>query len=456
MIELIRLILPYLLVLFFVAKGIKEPLYFLGIPFLMFMSNSIFFEGANLFHIPGSLDYALMLIWVIILWILSKRIHLNKEKNVSHRFNPLDYCIIGLILITIAGLLMTINDYSNITDANQEFITLISLFAGYFIIKNWSSHNKPEVWVDFLYCLVIINTIASFFFILHQGLHISIYQEEEHVEELFKGVEITRSFYFMPQFLSFSIVFILVFKDKKSFYPSIFLIINLLAIFITYTRSSVIDAAVIFLLYFILIGIKNGRLGLVFKNIFIYSLLCIIGFIMISKFLPANTEYFMDRFNELSKSSSVDEPNSLEYRFLMTGTIISQIDADNKMLGMGSVTEKQLPLVTDMERTTSDMVWTGVIFRWGIVGLILFILLYFYSIIRAFNFFMKSDGILSDLGLFFLLYIISQIIESFFSWTFMSGHGFTIGLWYFAMLSTLIGFKEYKGLSNNKAISLTD
>src|SRR5664279_4703650 len=84
------------------------------------------------------------------------------------------------------------------------------------------------------------------------------------------------------------------------------------------------------------------------------------------------------------------------------------------------------------------MVWTGVIFRWGIVGLILFILLYIFSGYGALNFYLKSEGLLSDLGLLFFLYIFSQIIESFVSWTFMSGHGFGTGLWYMCMLSALL------------------
>ncbi len=452
MIELIRLVLPYLLILYFVVKGIKEPLYFLGIPFLMFMSNSIFFDGVKLFNILGKWDSILIFIWLVFLWILPMLVRIYTGKNeISNirRLNVMDYCIIGLMLISFVGLGMTIINYSLLTNVFKEFLNLISLFACYFIIKNWSSHNKPEVLVKFLFSLLIINSIASFLYILHQGLHFNIYPSMEYSTEFFQGVEITRTFWFMPQFLAFSIAYILVFKEKKSFVFSVLLIVNLLAIIISYTRSLVINAAIIFLFYFILTGLKKGRLGLVFKNIFIYGVLGVLGIIMLSKLLPANTKYLMNRFAEIKESKSYyEEPDNLEVRFINTGIIISNIDGTKKMLGMGSVSEKQLPWVTDMKQTTADMVWTGVIFRWGIVGLILFILLYFFSIISAFNFYMKSEGVLSDLALLFLLYIISQIIESFVSWTFMSGHGFAIGLWYFAMLSALVGFNKNKGLSN--------
>jgi len=456
MIELIRLVLPYLLILYFVVRGIKEPLYFLGIPFLMFMSQSIFFEDVKIFKIPGSLSFGLMFLWLVLFRIVSIIIiPRDKEKNEisnTNRLNALDYCIIGLILISFVGLGVTIINYSVLTDVFKEFIILISLFACYFIIKNWSSKNKPKLLVNFLYSLVIINSIASLFYVLHQGLHFNIYKSVESAADIVQGVEITRNFYFMPQFLPFSIAFILVFFEKRSFVFYLLLTVNLLAIFISYTRSSVINAAIIFLFYFFLIGLKKGRIGLVLRNVFIYGVFGVLGLVVLSKIFPANTKFLMNRFSELSETSATSGPNNIEYRFIMTRTIISNIDEDKKIFGMGPVTENQVSLVRAMRQTTADMVWTGVIFRWGFIGLILFILLYIFSIIKAFFFYMKSEDVLSDLALLFLLFIISQIIESFVSWTFMSGHGFATGLWYFAMLSALVGFNKNTLLSDEKTV----
>jgi membrane-associated HD superfamily phosphohydrolase len=137
----------------------------------------------------------------------------------------------------------------------------------------------------------------------------------------------------------------------------------------------------------------------------------------------------------------------------MTDIIISSIDDNDKILGMGSVTENQISWIPAMDLATSDMVWAGVIFRWGFIGFILFILLYVFSLTNAFFFYLKSEGVLSDLALMFILFIISQIIEGFVSWTFMSAHGFATGLWYFAMLSALLGSNKVEGLSNKKILS---
>src|SRR6185437_11901516 len=96
---LVRHILPYLLVLFFLYKANKQPLYLLGIPFLMFMSNSIFFENAKPFQIPGSLYSQLMFIWMILLWLLSKSFFKRRyNKEVSNKLNTTDYGIILLII----------------------------------------------------------------------------------------------------------------------------------------------------------------------------------------------------------------------------------------------------------------------------------------------------------------------------------------------------------------------
>lgn len=438
---LIRHILPYLLALFFIYKANKQPLFLLGIPFLMFMSNSIFFENAKPFQIPGSIFYQLMFIWLVLLWLLSKTFVTDKVNNkiTNTTLNAIDYCVIILIVISIIGLIRAISNYYPITTGIwEEFWIEISLFLGYFIIKNWSSANKPEVIVSFLYSLVIVNSIASVLYILHQGLHFNIYIEEEYMSESIGGQIITRTFWFMPQFLFFSIAFLLVFTKKYSFVSIGLLLVNLLAIVISYTISYLIISILILVIYFILTGLKNRKLPTAFKNLIVYAIMGMAGVFIMFKLLPTNMAYLMSRISEhTERQYTVKEPNDLDVRFTNTAVTISTIDHDKKLLGMGPVTKAQVAKVEDMQGTTADMAWSGVIFRWGFIGLALFGLIYVFSFLRAFNFFMKSDGIVSDLALMLLLYIISEFIESFVSWTFLSGHGLAIGLWYFALLSAL-------------------
>lgn len=449
---LLRQILPYLLVLFFLLKANKHPLFLLGIPFLMYMSNSIFFENAKLFQIPGSIFYQLIFIWLILLWLLSKTFFKDNFQNniTTQNLNATDFFVIVLILITIISLGRTIiNYYPTITGIWEEFWIEISLFLGYFIIRDWISTNKPKVIVSFLYSLVIVNSIASFLYILHQGLHLNVYIYEEYMSESFQGETITRTFWFMPQFLFFSIAFLLVFTKKYSFVSIGLLLVNLLAIVISYTISYIVIAILILIMYFVLSGLKNGKLISTVKNLTIYAIFGIIGIFIISKLLPANMAFLMSRISEhTERQYTIKEPNDLDVRFTNTAMVITQIDPDKKLLGMGPVTKIQAGKINDMQANTADMAWSGVIFRWGFIGLALFILIYIFSSFYAFNLFMKSHVIISDLALMVLLYIISQLIESFVSWTFLSGHGLAIGLWYFAILSALARFNTSNYLEN--------
>jgi hypothetical protein len=438
--ELIRQILPYLLVFFFLYKGNKQLLFLLGIPFLMFMSNSIFFENAKPFHIPGFLYGLLPLVWLFLLWICSNIFSKNKfSKEISNnRSNITDFLIIGLIIISVLGLFRTVFDYyPMITGVINEFFIMTSLLLAYFIIKNWISSNESEVVIEFLYTVVVINSIAALLFLLHQGLHFNIYTLEEYLSESFEGQEITRSFWFMPQFLFFSVAFLLVFKNKYSF-SIVLLIVNLAAIIITYTISAIVIAIIILLLYFVLTGLKKRKLGPAFGNLIKYTIVAIAGFFIMLKLLPANINYLLSRISEHTESQyTLKESNDIDVRLANTKLMISKIERDKKLLGMGPITDEQSPKVIEMKGNTADIAWSGVIFYWGFIGLSVFVLIFLFSSIQAFNFYIKFEGTTSDLALLLLLYIISQFIDSFVSWTFLSGHGIAIGLWYFALLSAL-------------------
>ena len=436
----IRHILPYLILLFFIIKGNKQFFFFLAVPFLIFMSNSIFFENVKPFQMPGSLQNILIFIWLFLLWLLSKIVTKQKVENHPYynKLNATDLCIVALLIISTVGLIRTVTShYPLIQGVIQEFFLETSLLFAYFIIKDWFSSSKTDIIVEFLYAIVLVNSLSALLFLLHQGFHFNIYTTEEYLSESFDGQEITRSFWFMPQFLFFSVAFLLVFKRKYPFSMPL-LIINLSAIIITYTISAIIITALIITLYFLLAGLKDGRLGSTIGNLFKYAIMAIAGFLLMWKLLPANINYLISRVSEHTESEyTIKEQNDMEVRFTNTRLMISKIDRDKIFLGMGPVTEYQSPKVTEMKGNTADIAWSGVIFYWGFLGLSIFVLIFLFSSFQAFNFFMKFDGVTSDLALMLLLFIISQFIDSFDSWTFLSAHGVAVGLWYFALMSAL-------------------
>ena len=451
----VRQILPYVFVIFFIIKGNKHFIYLLGIPFLMFMSNSIFFENAKVFQIPGSISSHLIFLWLILLWLLTKIVSkkITRSKNINS-LNIVDFCVIGLILISIFGLIRTLKQYfPYVSGIWDEFFIETSLLFAYFIIKNWVSSNRPEAILNFIYSLVMVNSIACVLFILHQGLHLNIYISDEYVSESFQGQQITRTFWFMPQFSFLSIAFLLGFKNKFKLLSFVLLCINLLAILITYTISAVAIAILIVFLYFVLVGIKQKKIISTFGNLAKYGLIALIGFFVISKFLPANINYLLSRVSEQTDSNyTTGEPNDMDARIKNTKLVISNIDPGKKLFGMGPITQEQSSKIAEMKDNTADIVWSGVIFYWGYIGLLLFVLIYLYCSVQAFKFFMKFDGITSDLALILLLYIISQFLDGFVSWTFLSGHGIATGLWYFSLLSALPKIKDNWEISKVKMV----
>lgn len=440
MVELLRTLLPYLLLGIFLVKGFRKPIYFLGVSFLMYMSESIFFETVKIFQVPGRILPVLKMIWMIIFWLLPFifQLYIGRGIKRSRQITGiLDYLIIILVFTTIVGLAVALMTYPVTTGLIMEFFVLLSLFVGYFIIRDWSFSCKPEVLKGFLLSLVMVNTLSAVFYILHQGAGLGIYDIEEYIEEIFGGERITRSFWFMPQFLFFSIAYLLVFRADRPLIYTVMLIINLGAVFITYSRSTLIVSLFLIVLYFIILGFKENRIGYIIKNIVLYMVIAVIGLIAVIKIFPANAQYFQDRFRELTEERSPYQINSLEYRIERTAGVVESIDAGKIIFGMGPVTEEQEPLVPAMKSITSDMVWTGVAYRWGLIGVVVFILLYVFAFLKSYRIFVKSTGLVSHMALMFMIILVSQILEGITSWTFLSGHGYATGLWYFAMVAVL-------------------
>ena len=455
MIQLGISFLPFLLLFYFLYRALEEPVFFIGIPFLMFLKNSIFFEKirifsetVNIFTYPVKYEIGSdihLFAWLIIFWIIyiirsKKSSFIERDNSLSvFKLNILDYCIIGLLVISVVGLIMVLNDYYVIDNVFEEFFTLISLFIGYFIMKSIVNYNKLETLSDFLFNIVLVNSIASCLYIIHQGLHIVLYQGEEYNVTIVMGEEISRTFWFAPVLWFFSVSYLLVFKKIKSPLVIGLLGINMLAIFLSYTRSALITTFILIILYYFLFALKNRDYSGLIKNIFIGGIFSFVFFLGVSYFLPASTNYFIDRFDEIKIDPNDKQSNTLIYRFSRTSDVIGDLIDDNKSIyGFGPVTETQLPQVDVMRAVTADMVWTGVIFRWGYVGFVLFVILYLGSLIKAFNLFIKNEGIMSKWGLLFFLIIISQVLESFVSWTFFSDGRFPLGLWYLGILSGLV------------------
>lgn len=452
MISLFVTFLPYIFILYFLYRSWNEPVFIMGIPFLMFFRTSIFFERVELLVIPfRSFDSIaengdiLLLVWLTICWILFKARSGKKSENTIENLYPgkhiniLDYLIIGLMIITIIGLGIVIKDYYIIENVFDKFFILLSLFLGFFIIKDTVRHTEAIVLEKFLFNIVIINSIASVLYFIHQGLQLELYAGNfEYLTEVVNGEIITRTFWFMPVLWLFSISYLLVIKRKYSLINIILLTINMLGVYISYTRSFLLNAVLLFFVYYLLMGIKNKNILNALRGTLIIGVAGFALFMAVSSFLPASAEYFLRRFKELDEKPSNAKTNNLLYRFYKTDRVVEKMNTEKVLFGYGSVTETQTPFVRIVTAAATDMGWAEVVFRWGYLGLTLFILLFIISIVKSLLLFMKTDGLLSQFALILLLTIVSQLIEGFTSITFMSPNRFSLNLWYFGIISALL------------------
>jgi hypothetical protein len=445
--------LPFILTAYFLFRSLDEPVFIMGIPFLMFLGSSIFFEKVDgLLAIPfrsfDSIDKnpdILLLVWLTICWVIFKvRSNKKSENTIGNKYsskhiNILDYFIICLMIITIIGLGIVLNEYYIVEKVFDEFFILMSLFLGFFIMKDMVLNTEAKVLENFLFNIVIINSIASGLYFIHQGLHIELYPRNlEYITEVVDGELITRTFWFMPVLWLFSISYLLVIKRKNHLINIILLAVNMLGIYISYTRSFLLNAVSLFFLYFLLIGYKNKNIWNALKSILVIGVTGFALFLVLSSFLPTSTKYFLSRFKELDAKPGNAQSNNLVYRFYKTDRVINKMNAKKILFGYGSVTETQTPFIKMVNAATADMGWAEVVFRWGYLGLALFILLYIFSIIKAFLFFMRSEGIVSQFALLLLLTVVSQAIEGFTSYAFLYPERFAMGLWYFGILSALL------------------
>lgn len=423
----------------------------MGIPYLMFFGPSLFFENLSLFVIPfRSFDSIaksadlLLFTWLILCWIIFRARttqdpqNILKIKFIGKKTNLIDYTIFFLMLITFIGLGIVLTEYYAIYNVFDKFFILISMFLGFFIIKDVALNTELESLEKFLVNIVLLNSFAAVLYLIHQGLHIDIYTSDmEYQTEIVNGQIITRTFWFMPVLLLFSVSFLLAFRKKNSFLAYGLILINMLAIFITYTRSLLLNAVLVFIFFFLLIGLKNKSIWNTIRGIVVISTAGFVLFLLVSMVLPANTEYFMSRFKDLKEKPVDAKSNNLVYRFYKTDKVVDKMNTTKTLFGYGSVTESQTPFVKVVDAAATDMVWAEIVFRWGMVGSMLFIFLYLYSIFFALRIFMLNEGLVAQLALGFLLTLVSQLIEGLTSITILTPNRIPLSLWVFGVLSAL-------------------
>lgn len=437
------LIIPALAVLYFVWQARTSRIFLLGIPFLMFFRQSLFFDQMRPFWTPGRFsDNTLAMLWLIAVWALCTGVLLpRRSRELDRRTGPFgprllpeEVVLIAIGAVTALGIVLTSLSQEDPLSALGEGSGLLYMLLGYALVRGIVCHSSRSEIMRFLDAIVTINTIAAALFIVHQGLHIEVYGGQEYFTTVFQGQTITRTFSFMSPLLIFGLAVALT-KRTWNWWTYGVVIINLVAIWISYTRTMVVMAA---LVAAIAVGVRlfvrgQGAIAVRRAVATVVVVLCVA--VVVVTFLPTETNYFVSRIQKAMTAPSVTTAGSLGTRSSNWGKAYDIVSQDSIVLGSGFVSAAQDPLQLRIVQFSWDSAWVAVIYRLGLVGLVLFVVLFAVYSARALLLLMRGDPWEQDYGLLWFAYLVAFTIGSFIGWGFMDATRYPMNLWFLAFIS---------------------
>ena len=438
----VRLALPALLLLFFVGRSVRQRIFLLGIPFLMYMTSSVFFDKMKIFWVPGRLSPSdHMMMWLVITWVVYFDLVLPAYRRVQPRpklfgpalSGPEEAVLVGLLALAVLEIGLTALRFGEVSTAVGEAKGFIYLFAGYFLLRGMLCRAGRDDTVAFLKALVIVNTLAAGLFILHQGLHLQIYQATEYQVISFMGQRLTRSFYFMPQLLALALAYVFARRTWNVWWVGV-LVVTLAALWVSYTRSLLLIALAELLVILAVRLLKAHQAGMVVKRaVTIIAVVTILGAAALVV-LPVQSQYFLSRISMATSSGSLTNDPNLQNRGEKLREVYAWIGTESHVLGQGFATSGQDPPAANVQTMASDLVWVPVLYRLGLLGVLLVVLLYAAAAWRSLGCALSGSGAAEFTALVLLGLIVGTFLESFVSWTFLNPVRTPMGLWVFALV----------------------
>jgi len=439
----VRLALPALLLLFFVVRSFRQRVFLLGIPFLMYMGSSVFFEKTRVFSVPARLSPAdHLMIWLVVVWVLSFDLALPAERRDEPRtrlFGPRlagteEAAVIAFTALTALELVLTLLRFGAVGDALGAAKPYLYLFAGYFLLRGILCRADRRDTLDFIKALVVVNTIAAGLFILHQGLHLPVYEATEYQVVSFMGQRLTRSFYFMPQLFALTLAYVYAKPKWSPFWVGV-LVVSLGALWISYTRSLLLIAVAELVAVLGVRLLKQRQAGLVVRRAAgLLAVVLVVGAVVIS-LLPVQSGYVLSRFSQASSSGGLVSDPNMQNRERKLSTTLAWIGGGSRLLGEGLVSAAEDPHAADVEWMSADLVWVPVLFRFGLLGVAVVAAVYVSAAWRATRLALSGAGEAELMALILLGLVVGLFLEGFVSWTFLNSSRYPLGLWFLALLA---------------------
>jgi hypothetical protein len=431
----LRLGVPALLLLWFLWRARRNHLFLLGIPVLMVMGPSIFFDRIAIFWKPGRFEPQthimmwLVVVWVAIMW-LDRRTDQGPEGGIFGVSRPLPeelpfVAVAVLLALHVLGLFSSGGDLATAVTTASGFCYIL---LGYLLVRGIAARFSRAQIIEFLGAVVVANTVAATLYVAHQGLHIDIYPASEYFSTVFQGQTITRTFTFAPQFSVLALAFVLA---RRSWTPGwlVVLAVTLLAVVVSYTRTLLIAALVAVVLAVVVREMKNPHAGRLVRRVLTLSASVAGAFVLFRLVRPAEFRFLMSRLSEFASSSGPTDVGNWDIRRTHFAAVLHVVARGDLFLGLGFPAAGSNAVDAHLHIWTSDMAWVPLLYRLGWVGVGLFGLAFAGFILRSLLLSQQQPEERRYLGLVYLITIVLTVILSFVGWTFMEERVYAMGLW---------------------------
>jgi hypothetical protein len=398
----------------------------------------------KLFWVPTRLQPTdLVMLWLVIVWVVYFDLLLpsrRRAQRVPRVFGPAlsapeELVLLGLAALAVSEFLVTVMRFGTFGSGLGQAKPFIYLFAGYLLLRGMLCRASRSDCIDLLTSLVVVNTIAAGLFFLHQGLHLSIYTGViEHTTLSFQGVQLTRSFYFMPQLLSLSLAFCFA-KSRWGVFWTGVVIVNLAAVWVSYTRILLV-VVVVELAVVLGVRLLKRRQGgrAVRRALALGTMAVALGAIAFAA-LPADSHYFSSRIASTTQSGGVTGDANVQSRFGDWRHVYDAIGPESHIFGQGYASAGQAPLAGDIGSMSADLMWVPVLYRLGLLGVAGLALLYGLSAWRAMRMGLSGWDDAEFLALVLVGALVGQFLEGMTSFTILYPTRYPMGLWLFALLA---------------------
>lgn len=440
----LRLVLPTALLLYFLWRSLRQRVFLLGIPFLMNMHFSVFFDRLKPFWVPSRWEPAdSMMFWLAATWVVYFDLVLPRRRRAARgrgllgpRLSaPEEVVLVGVVAYALFRVGGTAVRYMDLGAAISQARIPLYMFAGYFLLRGILCHAGRRETMDFLTAIVVVNTVAAGLYVLHQGLHLYIYAGMVEYQYIVVGGEIlTRSFYFMPQYLPLAVAFCVARRKWNLVWVGVFAV-TLAAIWLSYTRALVLVAIIEIAVILAMRLLTQGDVLRAVKRLVQIAVVLAVFIGAAHMLLPVQTAYLMTRLTETRSQGSALKDSNLEYRFIWWRTTNDWLGDENRLLGAGFRSSAQDTRVNEIGVMAPDIMWVPVLWSLGLLGVAGMAGLFAVFLWRAAGLSLTSAGDAVLLSTVLLGWIVAVLLLGFREWVIYDPWHTPLALSFFALLT---------------------